>query len=135
MASKLPENIVIFFLFNHSVAKKKSLFDDRPMEIQELTYIIKQVQTSSCFFNYNDYYSCAVFSCIQSTSTVIFSIDLSTPASTLKLFVYFFQLIFMLTVPIETVNNFFFHCKKSRSNFFDKTVHVVSCLHVSAQQT
>jgi len=24
------------------VAKKKSLFDDRPMEIQELTYIIKQ---------------------------------------------------------------------------------------------
>ena len=79
-----------FFLFNHSVAKKKSLFDDRPMEIQELTYIIKQVQTSSCFFNYNDYYSCAVFSCIQSTSTVIFSIDLSTPASTLKLFVYFF---------------------------------------------
>lgn len=26
------------------VAKKKSLFDDRPMEIQELTYIIKQVQ-------------------------------------------------------------------------------------------
>ena len=25
------------------VAKKKSLFDDRPMEIQELTYIIKQV--------------------------------------------------------------------------------------------
>ena len=50
MASKLPENIVIFFLFNHSVAKKKSLFDDRPMEIQELTYIIKQVQTGSCFF-------------------------------------------------------------------------------------
>ena len=30
------------------VAKKKSLFDDRPMEIQELTYIIKQVQ-SICF--------------------------------------------------------------------------------------
>ena len=84
MASKLPENIVIFFLFNHSVAKKKSLFDDRPMEIQELTYIIKQVQTSSCFFNYNDYYSCAVFSCIQSTSAVIFSIELSTPASTLN---------------------------------------------------
>ena len=25
------------------MAKKKSLFDDRPMEIQELTYIIKQV--------------------------------------------------------------------------------------------
>jgi syntaxin 5 len=24
------------------VAKKKSLFDDRPVEIQELTYIIKQ---------------------------------------------------------------------------------------------
>lgn len=36
----------------------------------------------------------------------------------------------MLTVSIETINNFFFHCKKSRSNFFDKTVHVVSCLHV-----
>jgi len=28
------------------VAKKKSLFDDRPMEIQELTYIIKQDITS-----------------------------------------------------------------------------------------
>lgn len=28
-------------LFIFSVAKKKSLFDDRPTEIQELTYIIK----------------------------------------------------------------------------------------------
>lgn len=32
----------IFLLFSMLVAKKKSLFDDRPMEIQELTYIIKQ---------------------------------------------------------------------------------------------
>lgn len=38
----------------------------------------------------------------------------------------------MLTVSIETVINSFFHCKKSRSNFFG---YVVSCLHVSAQQT
>ena len=129
------ENIVIFFLFNHSVAKKKSLFDDRPMEIQELTYIIKQVQTSSCFFNYNDYYSCAVFSCIQSTSTVIFSIDLSTPASTLKLFVYFFSVNFYVNSFHRNCKQFFFHCKKSHSNFFDKTVFVVSCLHVSARQT
>lgn len=30
-----------FFLFDFSVAKRKSLFDDRPAEIQELTYIIK----------------------------------------------------------------------------------------------
>jgi len=29
------------------VAKKKSLFDDRPMEIQELTYIIKQVWSAN----------------------------------------------------------------------------------------
>ena len=26
------------------LAKKKSLFDDRPVEIQDLTYIIKQVR-------------------------------------------------------------------------------------------
>ena len=134
MPSKLPENIFLFFLFNHSVAKKKSLFDDRPMEIQELTYIIKQVQTSSCFFNYNDYYSCAVFSCIRSTSAVIFSIDLSTPASTLKLFVCF-SVNFYVNSFHRNYKQFFFHCKKSHSNFFDKTVHVVSCLHVSAQQT
>lgn len=29
-------------LWFFQVAKKKSLFDDRPVEIQELTYIIKQ---------------------------------------------------------------------------------------------
>ena len=33
------------------VAKKKSLFDDRPMEIQELTYIIKQVQCTQVLYN------------------------------------------------------------------------------------
>ena len=53
------KTLLFFFSFNYSVAKKKSLFDDRPMEIQELTYIIKQVQGSSCFFfNYNDMCSC-----------------------------------------------------------------------------
>ena len=30
------------FRLNFSVAKRKSLFDDKPVEIQELTYIIKQ---------------------------------------------------------------------------------------------
>ena len=28
--------------YYHTVAKRKSLFDDKPVEIQELTYIIKQ---------------------------------------------------------------------------------------------
>lgn len=30
-------------IFNFSVAKRKSLFDDKAVEIEELTYIIKQV--------------------------------------------------------------------------------------------
>lgn len=34
-------NIFIFIFMNISVAKTKSLFDDQPAEIQELTYIIK----------------------------------------------------------------------------------------------
>lgn len=29
-------------LFIHAVARKKSIFDDKPEEIQQLTYIIKQ---------------------------------------------------------------------------------------------
>ena len=40
------------------VAKKKSLFDDRPMEIQELTYIIKQ--------------ACVMHSCTQFLYNIIF---------------------------------------------------------------
>lgn len=32
--------LILMFVF--AVAKKKSLFDDRPTEIQELTYIIKE---------------------------------------------------------------------------------------------
>lgn len=31
------------FLFVSAVAKRKSLFDDKAVEIEELTYIIKQV--------------------------------------------------------------------------------------------
>lgn len=31
------------FLFISAVAKRKSLFDDKAVEIEELTYIIKQV--------------------------------------------------------------------------------------------
>lgn len=39
--------ILIKFYFSIStVCKKRSLFDDRPVEIQELTYIIKQDITS-----------------------------------------------------------------------------------------
>ena len=34
----LLENILFMF----TVAKRKSLFNDKPVEIQELTYIIKQ---------------------------------------------------------------------------------------------
>jgi len=40
MFSKI-NNLIIFIILLISVAKKKSLFDDRPQEIQELTYIIK----------------------------------------------------------------------------------------------
>ena len=32
------------FLPLHTVAKRKSLFDDKAVEIEELTYIIKQVK-------------------------------------------------------------------------------------------
>ena len=35
-----------FFYLIYLVCKKRSLFDDRPVEIQELTYIIKQDITS-----------------------------------------------------------------------------------------
>ena len=46
----LPRGLITTTLFGSilllcvlfAVAKKKSLFDDRPVEIQELTYIIKQ---------------------------------------------------------------------------------------------
>jgi len=40
----------ILFQWYNVVAKKKSLFDDRPMEIQELTYIIKQVHCTVYLF-------------------------------------------------------------------------------------
>lgn len=43
----------ILFQWYNVVAKKKSLFDDRPMEIQELTYIIKQVHCTVFVFSWN----------------------------------------------------------------------------------
>lgn len=41
---KIEQTLIEFYYF--SVCKKRSLFDDRPVEIQELTYIVKQDITS-----------------------------------------------------------------------------------------
>lgn len=56
MSNKLIINVDVF---NVLVAKRKSLFDDKAVEIEELTYIIKQVSVLS--ISRNGYFTRVIY--------------------------------------------------------------------------
>lgn len=44
----LKQRYDTWYIFLCAVAKRKSLFDDKATEIDELTYIVKQVRKNCC---------------------------------------------------------------------------------------